>query len=41
MYSEQQGQGGEATAEGGAEETSDSPENDAVDAEFEEVKDDK
>ena len=41
MYSEQQAQAGEATAEGGAEETSDSPENDAVDAEFEEVKDDK
>ena len=42
MYSEQQTQqAGEATAEGGAEETDGSPENDAVDAEFEEVKDDK
>ena len=41
MYSEQQAQAGEATAEGGAEETGGSPENDAVDAEFEEVKDDK
>ena len=41
MYSEQQAQAGEATAEGGAEETGRSPENDAVDAEFEEVKDDK
>jgi len=41
MYSEQQAQAGEATAEGGAEETDGSPENDAVDAEFEEVKDDK
>ena len=34
MYSEQQAQAGEATAEGGAEETDGSPENDAVDAEF-------
>ena len=41
MYSEQQAQAGEATAEGGAQETGGSPENDAVDAEFEEVKDDK
>ena len=41
MYSEQQAQAGEETAEGGAEETGGSPENDAVDAEFEEVKDDK
>ena len=41
MYSEQQAQTGEATAEGGAEETGGSSENDAVDAEFEEVKDDK
>ena len=41
MYSEQQAQAGEATAEGGAEEAGGSPENDAVDAEFEEVKDDK
>ena len=41
MYSEQQAQAGEATTEGGAEETGGSPENDAVDAEFEEVKDDK
>ena len=41
MYSEQQAQAGEATAEGGADETGGSPENDAVDAEFEEVKDDK
>ena len=41
IYSEQQAQAGEATAEGGAEETGGSPENDAVDAEFEEVKDDK
>ena len=41
MYSEQQAQAGEATAEGGAEETGGSPESDAVDAEFEEVKDDK
>ncbi len=41
MYAEQQAQAGEATAEGGAEEAGGSPENDAVDAEFEEVKDDK
>ena len=41
MYSEQQAQAGEATAEGGAEEAGGSPDNDAVDAEFEEVKDDK
>ena len=41
MYSEQQAQAGESTAEGGAQETGGSPENDAVDAEFEEVKDDK
>ena len=41
MYSEQQAQAGEATAEGGAQEAGGSPENDAVDAEFEEVKDDK
>ena len=34
MYSEQQAQAGEATAEGGAEETDGSPENDAVDAEL-------
>ena len=41
MYAEQQAQAGEATTEGEAEETGGSPENDAVDAEFEEVKDDK
>ena len=41
MYTEQQAQAGEATAEGGAEEAGGSSENDAVDAEFEEVKDDK
>ena len=41
MYSEQQAQAGEATAEGAADEAGGSPENDAVDAEFEEVKDDK
>ena len=41
MYAEQQAQAGEATAEGGAEEAGGSSENDAVDAEFEEVKDDK
>jgi len=42
MYSEQQAQAGEATAEGAADDAAGgSPENDAVDAEFEEVKDDK
>ena len=42
MYSEQQAQAGEATAEGAADDVAGgSPENDAVDAEFEEVKDDK
>ena len=41
MYSEQQAQAGEATAEGAADEAGGSSENDAVDAEFEEVKDDK
>ena len=41
MYADQQAQAGEATAEGGAEEAGGSPDNDAVDAEFEEVKDDK
>ena len=41
MYSEQQAQAGEATAEGAADAADGSPENDAVDAEFEEVKDDK
>ena len=41
MYSEQQAKAGEASTEGEAEETGGSPENDAVDAEFEEVKDDK
>ena len=41
MYAEQQAQAGEANTEGEAEETGGSPENDAVDAEFEEVKDDK
>jgi len=41
MYTEQQAQAGEATTDGEADDEGGSSENDAVDAEFEEVKDDK
>ena len=41
MYTEQQAQAGEATTDGEADDVGGSSENDAVDAEFEEVKDDK
>ena len=41
MYAEQQAQSGESAADDGSGSAEDAPENDAVDAEFEEVKEDK